>query len=238
MRKLIIMTALAVSALAALAPAGFAETEAPATQEPVTVRSEPGNVLCGNVTVANDVASGGCVIHAVSTNAAGASSTVDAVAHTIFGESVVARCLNEFTGSANGAGEGWIGQSQVVFTNPASGGIDCTGDTRVRACTEAEANALGSGHNGNWHLRVVEDHTNGSLWMQASICLAQLNPFNTALGGDVWVSLNGTHPTRASSADHRLTNVESPVPGTDAEFNGGWSIETGGTNETRVEIVH
>ncbi len=237
MRKPALTIVLAIGLLTACAPAGLAETEAPVTQEPVTVRGEPGNVLCGDVTVANDIASGGCLIHAISTNAAGASAPVDFIAHTIFMETVVARCNMEFTGAINGSGQGWIGQAQIAFTNTV-GGIDCTGDPRVRACTEAEASALGSGHNGNWQLRVVEDHTSGSLWMQASICLSQLNPYNTPLGGDFWFRLDSNHPTRISATDHRLTNVESPIPGTDAEFTGGWSVETGGTNETRVEIVH
>jgi hypothetical protein len=211
------------------APAAFAETETPGEVDPVSVSSEATGQPCGAVSLVNDVATGGCQLHATS------ATTVDAVSHTIFGESVTARCNNEYSGAVNGSGEGRIGASQIVFSNPASGGIDCTGAGAVRACTEAEAAALGGDHQANWHLRIVEERTGGGNFVDARICLQNLNPFNSTVGGSVWlrVTEDGSgHPTSASSTDHRLRDAEVPLSA-DAEFTGGWNLEGDG-----VEITH
>jgi hypothetical protein len=214
----------------AIAPVSIAETEVPSDQEAVSVSSEATGQPCGAVSLVNDVATGGCQLHATS------ATTVDAVSHTIFGESVTARCNNEYSGAVNGSGEGRIGASQIVLSNPASGGIDCTGAGAVRACTEAEAAALGGDHQANWHLRIVEEKQGGNgLWIDARICLQNLNPFNSTVGGSVWlrVTEDGSgHPTSASSTDHRLRDAEVPLSA-DAEFTGGWNLEGDG-----IEVTH
>jgi hypothetical protein len=232
MRKLILTAALAVMAFAAFAPAAFAETEVPAAQQAVSVTNEATGQACSAVTLTNDVASGTCPLHASS------NGTVDAVSHTIFGETLRARCLNEYEGAVNASGEGRIGAAQISFADPGGGaGVDCTGGSAVRPCTEAEATNLGTDHQANWHLRTVEDGA-GVLWIDARICLMNLDPFNSAVGGSVWLRVTSPsgHPTAAGASDHRLRDAETPLSA-DAEFDGSWSLETDATH-SGVEISH
>jgi hypothetical protein len=211
----------------------FAETEVPPAVQAVSVSSEATGQVCSAVTVIGDVASGTCALHASS------NGTMDAVSHTIFGETLRARCLNEFEGAVNGSGEGRIGANQISFADPGGGaGIDCTGSSARRACTEMEAAELGVDHQANWHFRTVEDG-GGALWIELRMCLMNLDPFNSPVGGNLWFRVTADasgHPTSLQSTDHRLRDAEVPLSA-DAEFTGGWSLETDATHGG-VEVDH
>jgi hypothetical protein len=229
MFKGILLVAVAAVVFAAFPQMAIAETEVPAGQQAVSVTNEATGQACSAVTLTNDVASGTCPLHASS------NGTVDAVSHTIFGETLRARCLNEFEGAINASGEGRIGAAQISFPNTA-GGMDCTGGSAVRPCTELEAVSLGVDHQANWHLRTVEDGQ-GVLWMDVRLCLMNLDPFNAAVGGSVWLRLNPEgHPSTAQASDHQLRDAEVPLSA-DAEFNGSWSLETDATH-SGIEVTH
>jgi hypothetical protein len=230
MSKLLLAVMLIAVVLGGAVSTASAETEVPSSQEAISALSEATGQPCGNITVVNDVATGGCQIHATS------PAAIDMISHTIFGESVTMRCLSEFTGAMNGGAEIRVGASQIVFTNPASGGIDCTGTGAIRACTEAEAAALGADHTANWHITFYEEHATGQVWAHIErLCLQNLNPFNSTVGGEYWVrvTVHGSgHVTSFSAADHRMSNAEVPLSA-DAELSGSWNFEGDG-----VELVH
>jgi hypothetical protein len=137
MRTPLMMIVTAVATLAVAAPIINAETEAPATEEGLNV--VPAGTICSPVIVTADVAEGTCAFHLVS------DGTVDFVSHTPFGETLRARCEMELEGAVNSSGEGRIGAAQVSIADPGGGaGVDCTGATAVRSCTETEAAELGS----------------------------------------------------------------------------------------------
>lgn len=217
-----------------LAPQASAELENPSAQEGVGVGHEATGQLCGRVDVVNDVATGNCPLHISSTG------TIDIVTHTIFGESLRMRCLSEFEGAVNGSGEGRIGAAQISLPNPASGGVDCTGSGAARPCTEAEAVNLGADHQANWHFQMSEDHlAGGNIWMALRLCLANVDPFNSPIGGHFWLRVTGDgsgHPTALNSSDHRLRDPEVPL-NQDAELTGAWSME-GDAAHGGVRVAH
>lgn len=226
--------ALAVIVTVLTAQSAAAETAVPVSPEPVTFLNEATGEECSDVTITNHVAEGSCEMHATSTGG------VDLVAHTVFGETVAGRCLNEYEGAANSGGEGWIGLNQIAFSSPPTGGIDCAGAGAVRPCTEAEAAALGIGHSADWHLQAFEDHSDGSLWAAADICLANVSSLNSAMAGRLWSRSDvdpGGHQTSETTTDVRLGQAEGLPNSIDAEFSGAGTLEMDGGHGT-VEVVH
>jgi hypothetical protein len=224
MRKLILV---AVLAFATLAPVASAETEAPTSQEAVTVKTLAGE-NCSAVTVTNHSASGTCPLHfAMATN-----DTWQLVVHTIFSESIMHRCKLEMAGAVNAQGEGWFGLNQITISNPPSGGIDCTGLGAVEKCDMGAAEGVGTGHSENWHFRIVEDHTTGTLWVDLRACFKGTIVNN--FGGRAWFEFTTSpNPTQLAGIDHLYRDIEgSSNP--NVETSGIWTLET----DTRVQVAH
>jgi hypothetical protein len=232
MRTPILMLVTAVTTLAVAAPLISAETEVPATEEGVTVT--PADPVCSTVTIVDDTALGTCGFRLTS------DGSVDVHSHTIFGETLRFRCLLELEGAIDAQGEGWIGRTQVSVIAPVPPtGVDCTGANGGAACDMAAAEALGTGHDENWHLRTVEDHTTGTTWLAVSLCFKGLDPTSYA-AGDLWLRITetGGQPTSLAVTDHRLRNQEVDITTNipDFEFTGTWDFES--TTHTGLNMDH
>jgi hypothetical protein len=233
MHRVIQLTGLALVCAATVVPIAQAETEAPATSEPLTVRDEPSGDLCGEVTNTNDSYSGNCGVHLAS------NANFEEVGHTIFGESALYRCRLELTGAMNQDGEGYFGRAQIQFVNPAIGGLGCTGDNAVRACHTAEAINIGA--NENWHFQIVEDHTTNDEWMEIRHCIAQIPPAYFIRAGllRAKISVDGTgHPTALVFSDHRSSDTSGGMGGMDSEMSGSFLWEILMFSNHNVELIH
>lgn len=94
-QKLLLLVVAAIAAMALSATAANATSA-------VEVSAEPGGTHCGEVTVTDHDASGGCLIHATSTG------TANLFAHVGTSEVLFSACNNEFDARINEEGSGFI----------------------------------------------------------------------------------------------------------------------------------
>jgi hypothetical protein len=68
---------------------------------------------------------------------------------------------------------------------------------------------------------MTEDHSVGDNWIDIAVCLSGLDPFNSPVGGDIWLRVNEAlgQPTSLTATDHRIRDLEAPLVA-DAEFTG------------------
>jgi hypothetical protein len=243
MRKLFVLAAVMVAALAFGATGAFAETEAPVNPTIVPDALERDDATggpCPAVSVGvNHEVTGGCTIEAL--------GEAHMVGHTIFGETTAARCENHFEGHVDADGHGYIGEADVIIRDGEEvAPVDCEPPDGVRACNEMEAAELGTGHGENWEVQAYEE-PNGGYWMNAAPCLA-----NTVVGtvaGDLWIRviLDGDNEvvrfeaegTEEPNDGHRLRNREGGIG--DAEFDGDWDVVNSGSlgsmTHTGIEVM-
>lgn len=235
MRKLLILATMALAALAVLAPTSSAETEAPTAPSTVgQVSEEETATECPAISKTGHEITDGCEVHAT-------GEAIEMWGHSIFGETLEARCNNEFVGHVGPDGEGWIPFGSVNIT-PApnhSGTSNCDAASGgIQACDEATAAEESHANSGDWHIQGFED-TDGSLWMEVNLCLE--NTSQGTVHGDLWVPVtentNG-HVTGFEAEDHRLRNAHGLGSGIDAEFDGHWAIESSETNNDRLIVTH
>jgi hypothetical protein len=112
-RKLFLLAAMAIAAMALTAPSAFAQN--------VEVEDEATDLHCPQVTLSangHDV-TGGCEIHAISEDNAVLRQ------HTVTGEVAISSCQNEFVGHVNENGLGYIASQELSPVGPPCGLTPC-----------------------------------------------------------------------------------------------------------------
>jgi hypothetical protein len=237
LRKLLLLTVMAVAAAAVVAPTAFGQNLE--NHETLEVLKEPALGHCPAVTKPTPhTTAGGCLIHAKST------TEVELRKHVFGIESHIARCENEFSGRLNEDGEGYVIHQKLI---PHPDGL-CDRQPCIEPFPETEPTPWPA-HGDEGHVPGVDGETGvpAGEYLIVNFCVEPVGgggdetcevsvPFNTVggvghdyeVGDGVEIPGHGTSGFRCEVIGHWQTEA----------VNGTLEDEPGGEAETKIEIRH
>jgi hypothetical protein len=211
-RKLFLLAAMAVAAMALAAPSASAQVE---------VTNELGQ-HCSAVTKVGHHVEGGCELHIVNEG-----QHVELIQHPVSGgpDVIVADCDNEFRAHIGEDGEGWIDEIEISLGETPS----C--NTAIRECRSGDPEA--GGEDEPWHIQ-IEENGPGTEHANVEICLFVQPAFPSHAGsfdltGHVEIDLTTVDGVlQSAEAEDTTLTEQSPPPailGAQDEIDGHWHVE-------------